>query len=62
VIVDSLSIKIEVYHRNDGKWTITTFGPGSMVELESLGIEFPIDSIYRGMKLTGARRDAHNES
>jgi Uma2 family endonuclease len=58
VIVDSLCIMIEVYHRDDGKWTITTFGPGSEVRLESLGIQFPIDSIYRGMKLGEKRRNS----
>jgi Uma2 family endonuclease len=55
MIVDSQSIMIEVYHRDDGKWTITTFGPGSEVKLESLDIQFPIDSIYRGMKLSETR-------
>ncbi|HLI90303.1 MAG TPA: Uma2 family endonuclease [Ktedonobacteraceae bacterium] len=55
VIVDSQSIMIEVYHRDNGKWTITTFGPGSEVKLESLEIQFPIDSIYRGMKLGETR-------
>jgi hypothetical protein len=55
MIVDSQSIMIEVYHRNDGKWTITNFGPGSEVKLESLDIQFPFDSIYRGMKFSEMR-------
>lgn len=55
VMVDSLSVQVEVYHRDNEKWTLSTFGPGSEVRLESLNIQFPIDAIYRGMKLTENR-------
>lgn len=57
VMVDSLSIHIEVYHREDDKWTLSTYGPGSIVKLESLNIEFPIKDIYRRMNLTGTRKN-----
>src|SRR6266852_2802475 len=55
VIVDSQSIRIEVYHREEDGWKLHTYGTGSTVQLESLGIQFPIDGVYRGMKLTGNR-------
>lgn len=55
VMVDSQSIRIEGYHREDDGWRFHTYGPGSVVKLESLAIQFPISAIYRGMKLTGAR-------
>ncbi len=55
VLVDSQSICIEVYHREEDSWKLNTYGPGSTVKLESLGIQFPIGAIYRGMKLTGSR-------
>ncbi len=55
VMVDSQSIRIEVYHRENDGWKFHTYGPGSVVKLEGLAIHFPISDIYRGMKLTGAR-------
>lgn len=57
VMVDFQSILIEVYRREEDGWKLYTFGPGSMVKLESLGVQFPIDAVYRGMKLTGRRND-----
>jgi len=60
VMVDSLSIQIEVYHRNNEKWTLSTFGPGSEVQFDSLDIQFPIETIYRGMKLSGQRNKKNN--
>ena len=57
VMVDSQSILIEFYRREEDGWKLYTFGPGSMVKLESLGVQFPIDAVYRGMKLTGRRND-----
>lgn len=53
---DSLSIRIDVYHRERDGWLFRTYGPGSIVKLESVGAEFPIEIIYRGMNLTGERR------
>jgi Uma2 family endonuclease len=57
VIVDSLSIRIDVYHREDDGWKLITYGPGSTVRLESFDIQFPINTIYRGMTLTGIRQN-----
>jgi Uma2 family endonuclease len=55
LLVDSQSIRIEVYHREEDGWKLHTYGPESTVKLESLAIQFPIGAIYRGMKLTGSR-------
>jgi Uma2 family endonuclease len=55
VLVDSQSIRIEVYHREEDGWKLHTYGPESTVKLESFDIQFPIGAIYRGMKLTGSR-------
>ena len=55
VLVDSQSIRIEVYHREEDGWKLHTYGPESTVKLESLDIQFPIGAVYRGMKLTGSR-------
>ncbi|MBV9019598.1 MAG: Uma2 family endonuclease [Ktedonobacteraceae bacterium] len=56
VMVDSQSIRIEVYHREEDGWKLYTYGPGSITKLESFDIQFPISTIYRGMKLTGMRK------
>ena len=55
LLVDSQSIRIEVYHREEDGWKLHTYGPESTVKLESLDIQFPIGAVYRGMKLTGSR-------
>jgi len=62
IIVDSLSKYIEAYHREEDGWKFHTYGPGSIVKLESLDIQFPIDTIYRGMKLTGTRNKQQRTS
>ena len=53
IMVDSQSIRIEVYRRENDGWKFQTYGPERVVKLESLDIQFPIKDIYRGMKLTG---------
>jgi Uma2 family endonuclease len=55
IIVDSLSIRVEVYHREESSWKLSAYGPGSVVTVESLGIQFAVDTIYRGMKLNDLR-------
>lgn len=55
VMVESQSIRIEVYHREEDGWKLHTYGPGDIVKLDSLAIQFPVDSIYRDMKLTKNR-------
>jgi Uma2 family endonuclease len=61
VLVDSQSIHIEIYHREEDGWKLHTFGPGNTVRLESLDIQFPIDAVYRDMKLTGTRKNARKK-
>ncbi len=61
VMVDSESIRIEVYHREEDGWKLHTYGPRSTVKLGSLGIEFPIEAAYRGTKLTGTRKDGRKK-
>jgi Uma2 family endonuclease len=52
MMVDSQSMQAEVYHRNEGKWTLSTFGPGSVIELESLNIRLSIEEVYEGLNFT----------
>ena len=57
VMVDSQSIRAEVYYREDDGWKLYTYGPGSIVKLDSFAIQFPISTIYRGMVFTGMRKN-----
>ena len=52
MMVNTQDMQVEVYHRNEGKWTLSPFGPGSVIELESLNIRFPIEEVYEGLNLT----------
>ena len=61
VMVDSQSVRIEVYHREEYGWKLHTFGLGSTVRLESLSIQFPVVTVYRDMKLTGTRKNGEKE-
>jgi len=52
VMIDSEEAFVEVHRREEGRWTINTFGPGDTVILESLGIQFSIEDAYEGTSLT----------
>jgi Uma2 family endonuclease len=49
VMIDSQSIQVEVYHRNDGKWTLSTYGLGDQIKLESLNIQLSSEEVYEGL-------------
>jgi Uma2 family endonuclease len=57
MMIDSQSVLVEVYHRKDGQWTLSTFRDGDMVRLESMDTQFPIDAIYRKLKFTRTRKN-----
>jgi Uma2 family endonuclease len=62
IMADSQSIRIEVYHREEDSWKLRTYGPDSTVRLESFDIQFPTNSVYRGMKLAGTRNNKNRRS
>ncbi|MFL5627685.1 MAG: Uma2 family endonuclease [Ktedonobacteraceae bacterium] len=51
ILVDSQSILIEVYHRERGRWTFFTYGPGDEVQVESLGVQFSVHDAYERTSL-----------
>ena len=55
MMVDSQSILLEIYRREDDGWKFYTFGPGSTIKLASLDVSFSIDELYEGMNLSGNR-------
>ena len=62
VMVDAYKIQIEVYRREDDGWMLHTFGPESNVKLKSLNIQFPIDAVYRKVKLASSRNNKNKKS
>jgi Uma2 family endonuclease len=46
ILVDSRSVKMEVYRKEQGKWVYTAFGPADQLELTSLGLHFPLADAY----------------
>jgi Uma2 family endonuclease len=56
VMVDYQSVQIEVYRRNEETWTLSTYGAGNVVRLESLDIAFEVDEVYRETALAEEER------
>jgi Uma2 family endonuclease len=51
VLVSAEEIEIEVFRKNErGKWEVTNYVAGDIVELESINLTFPIDRVYRGIE------------
>jgi len=52
VLVDTQQMAVEVYRREQERfWKLSPFGPGDAVEFESLGVSFPIASVYENVTL-----------
>lgn len=56
LLVDSQSIRIETYHREADGWKLSIYGSDETIHIKNFDIQFPINSIYRGMALTGKRK------
>jgi Uma2 family endonuclease len=48
VLVATKYQAVEVQRRSGEEWTIHLFGPDDEIELESLGVRFPVSALYRG--------------
>jgi len=47
VLVDAEKIAIDLYRKNDrGNWEIFNYQSGDNIELQSIGLSFPIESVY----------------
>jgi Uma2 family endonuclease len=63
VLVSQHAPLIERYVRNlEGSWTLTTFGPGAVVILESIGCTLEVDAVYDGIVLTPALMRNDNDN
>jgi Uma2 family endonuclease len=51
VLVSAEEIEIEVFRKNErSKWEVTNYAAGDVVELESIGLTFAIERVYRGIE------------
>ena len=47
---------MDLYHKNDvGDWVIINYTEGDMVDLKSMGLQFPIEQVYLNLVLTPDR-------
>jgi Uma2 family endonuclease len=47
VLVAQKAQRIEVYRREGDRWVLSEHGPGTVVELASIGARIPVDEVYR---------------
>lgn len=52
VLIASKYQAVEIQRRAGDEWTLHLFGPGDEIELVSLGIRFPLATLYRGTAVT----------
>jgi hypothetical protein len=50
-MIDTRSMHIEVYRREERGWMLYTFGPQSEIELQGINIRFSIEDMYERIKL-----------
>ncbi len=50
VLVDTERVEVALYSKNDrGKWEITRYVAGDMIELKSINLTFPIEQVFEGI-------------
>jgi Uma2 family endonuclease len=53
VLVHSDKVALDLYSKNDrGKWEITNYRAGSLVELASIDLKFPIEEVFEDITFT----------
>ena len=58
ILANSQSILIEIYRREKNKWTFSTYRLGDNITLESVGVVFSVNDVY---KKTSLIRKAHQD-
>jgi Uma2 family endonuclease len=52
LLVDAEKIAVDLYHKNESSnWEIVNYRAGELVELKSINLSFPIESIYEDIVL-----------
>jgi Uma2 family endonuclease len=50
LLIDSRSVKVELYRKEQNKWVYYAFGAEDEVDLASLGVSFPVAEAYDGVE------------
>ncbi|ESA32791.1 restriction endonuclease [Leptolyngbya sp. Heron Island J] len=52
ILISSTQIEVEIYRRGEGRlWLYTAYQAGDVIQLESVGFEFPIELLYEDVRL-----------
>lgn len=54
LLVDSRSLRVEIYRKTGKKWIYEAFQPEDEIELDSLNIHFPLMAVYEDVEFTEA--------
>jgi Uma2 family endonuclease len=57
LLVDSRSLRMEIYRKMGKKWLYEAFQPEDDIELASLDIQFPVMAAYEDVDFTGAEAE-----
>jgi hypothetical protein len=49
-MIDSQRILVEIYRREEEGWMVQILGLEDQLVLKSLGLQFPVSTIYEGTK------------
>jgi Uma2 family endonuclease len=52
VLISATEVWVECYRRCRDFWIYQTYGPGTTVKFESVGLEWAIEAVYDGVNLT----------
>jgi Uma2 family endonuclease len=59
LLVDSRSMRIEIYRKEQKKWMYEAFGADDEVELTTLGVRFPTEDAYEDVIFDKEENDKH---
>jgi Uma2 family endonuclease len=61
MLIDSERKHVQVYHRENGQWSLRDYTAGSTVYLEGIGVSIPFDALYRKTLLEKREKEAEKE-
>jgi Uma2 family endonuclease len=64
LLVDTKSLKMEIYHKENGRWIYDIYQGNETITLQSLGVQFPLSEAYLDIVLEVAslEDDSDNET
>lgn len=58
VLVSTKRMQVECFRRGEGRmWLYFSYKEGETVEIASMGLQFPIETLYRNVRLSAAQSD-----